>query len=59
MPAQAALLERYIEAKDRVRPHLMQEIYAPDAVLTYTIATDTIAFPARVSGRESISNACR
>ena len=55
MPAQAALLERYIEAKDRVRPHLMQEIYAPDAVLTYTIATDTIAFPARVSGRESIT----
>jgi hypothetical protein len=55
MRSPAALLERYVEAKDRVRPHLMQEIYAPDAVLTYSIATDSIAFPARVSGREAIT----
>ena len=44
------LLERYVEAKDLVRPHLMQEIYAPDAVLTFSIATDSITFPARVAG---------
>jgi hypothetical protein len=51
----AALLERYVEAKDLARPHLMPGIYAPDAVLTYSIATDTIAFPAEVRGVEGIT----
>ena len=49
------LLERYVEAKDLTRPHLMQEIYTPGAVLTYSIATDTIAFPHRVEGLEGIT----
>ena len=55
MDAPAALLERYVQAKDFTRPHLMPEIYAPDAVLTYSIATDAIAFPAKVAGVEGIS----
>ena len=49
------LLERYVEAKDFTRPALMPEIYWPDAVLTYTIATDTIDFPARTEGIEAIT----
>jgi hypothetical protein len=50
-----ALLERYVEAKDLARPHLMAAIYAPDAVLTYSIATDAIEFPAEVRGVEGIT----
>ena len=49
------LLERYVAAKDGNRPHLMAEIYAPEAVLTYSIATDSISFPARTVGLEAIS----
>ena len=49
------LLERYVEAKDLVRPHLMQQIYAADAVLTFSIATDSITFPARVAGIDGIT----
>ena len=55
MATPAALLERYVEAKDLVRPHLMAAIYAPDAVLTYSIATDAIDFPAEVRGVEGIT----
>jgi hypothetical protein len=55
MSTPKALLERYVEAKDLVRPHLMQEIYAPDAVLTFSIETSSIAFPEHVSGLESIT----
>ncbi len=51
----ASLLERYVEAKDLVRPQLMQDIYTPDAVLTFSIATDAIAFPAKVVGREALT----
>ena len=49
------LLERYVEAKDSVRPELMRSIYRPDAVLTYTIDTDDIAFPARTEGVDAIT----
>jgi hypothetical protein len=52
----AALLERYVEAKDFTRPHLMRAIYVPDAVLTYSIATDAIEFPAEVRGVEGITD---
>jgi hypothetical protein len=54
-PTPQWLLERYIEAKDLVRPHLMQGIYAPDAVLTFSIATDSISFPPRVVGIDGIT----
>jgi hypothetical protein len=49
------LLERYVAAKDGNRPDLMDEIYAPDAVLTYSIATDSISFPPRTVGLEAIT----
>ena len=55
MPTPQSLLERYIEAKDLTRPQLMPEIYAPDAVLTFSIATDSISFPLRVAGIEGIT----
>jgi hypothetical protein len=50
------LLERYVEAKDRTRPEHMPEIYLPDAVLTYSIATDEISFPAEVRGVQGITD---
>jgi hypothetical protein len=55
MSTPTSLLERYVEAKDLVRPHLMREIYAPDAVLTFSLATDSVAFPARVAGLDGIT----
>jgi hypothetical protein len=56
LPTPQWLLERYIEAKDLMRPQLMREIYAPDAVLTFSIATDSISFPLRVEGIDGITN---
>jgi hypothetical protein len=55
MPTPRELLERYVEAKDFTRPSLMSAIYTPDAVLTYSIATDAISFPARTEGRDDIA----
>ena len=49
------LLEAYLEAKDLDRPSVILECYAPNAVLTYTIATDTISFPAKVTGADAIA----
>jgi hypothetical protein len=49
------LLEAYLQAKDFDRPSVILETYAEDAVLTYSIATDTIAFPARVVGADAIA----
>ena len=50
-----SLLERYVEAKDQVRPNMMQPIYAANAVLTFSLATDMISFPHRVVGLDGIS----
>lgn len=55
MATPATLLERYVEAKDFARPHLMAGIYQSDAVLTYSIATDAIEFPAEVRGVDAIT----
>lgn len=44
-----------MEAKDLGRPHLMRQIYAADAVLTFSIATDAISFPERVAGIDAIT----
>ena len=49
------VLETYLRAKDDNRPSLILDCYAPDAVLTYSIATDTISFPARVVGADPIA----
>ena len=49
------LLEAYLRAKDLNQPSVILECYTPDALLTYSIATDTISFPARVSGAQAIA----
>lgn len=49
------LLEHYAQAKDRNRPLLILECYAAHALLTYSIATDTISFPAKVAGADAIA----
>jgi hypothetical protein len=51
----ARLLEHYVAAKDGNRPPLMAQLYAPDAVLTYSIATDSISFPPRTVSLEAIT----
>lgn len=50
-----ALIERYIEAKDFHRPEGGSAIWTPDAVLTFSIATGSITFPARVEGCTAIT----
>lgn len=55
MSTRQLLLERYVEAKDLTRPQLMREIYAADAVLTFSIATDSISFPEKVPGIDGIT----
>jgi hypothetical protein len=55
MSTPQSLLELYVEAKDLTRPHLVPRIYALDAVLTFSIATETISFPLRVEGRDGIA----
>ena len=49
------LLEAYLEAKDLNRPPVILACYTPDAVLTYSIATDTISFPDKVQGADAIA----
>jgi hypothetical protein len=49
------LLEAYLQAKDLDQPSVILDCYTQDAVLTYSIATDTISFPARVLGADAIA----
>jgi hypothetical protein len=49
------LLEAYLEAKDLNRPSLILECFTPNAILTYSIATDTISFPSKVLGADAIA----
>ncbi|MGH8679661.1 MAG: hypothetical protein ACREUQ_15100 [Burkholderiales bacterium] len=55
MESARELLETYLEAKDLNRPDLILDCYAPNAVLTFSIATATISFPARISGADAIA----
>jgi hypothetical protein len=48
-------LETYIDAKDNTRPERIAEVFAPDAVLTFSLATSNIAFPARTVGTAAIA----
>ena len=48
-------LEAYIDAKDNTRPERIAEVFAPDAVLTFSLATENIAFPARTVGADAIA----
>jgi hypothetical protein len=56
MSTEKSLLSGYFEAKDTNRPELMQQVFAQDAVLTFSIATDAISFPARTEGLEAITH---
>jgi hypothetical protein len=47
-------LETYIDAKDNTRANRIAEAFAPDAVLTISLATSNIAFPARTVGTAAI-----
>ena len=50
-----SLLEAYLQAKDLNQPSVILDCFTRDAVLTYSIATDTISFPARVDGADAIA----
>lgn len=48
-------LDTYIDAKDNTRARRIAEAFAPDAVLTVSLATSAIAFPARTVGSDAIA----
>jgi hypothetical protein len=48
-------LETYINAKDNTRAQRIAEAFAADAVLTISLATSAIAFPARTVGAGAIA----
>jgi hypothetical protein len=48
-------LEAYIDAKDNTRAQRMSDAFASDAVLTISLATSAIAFPARTAGIDAIT----
>jgi hypothetical protein len=56
MATPASLLETYFRAKDGNHPELMRDVFAPDAVLTFSISTDAISFPERTEGLEAITH---
>jgi hypothetical protein len=55
LPHYRRLLETYIDAKDNTKPARIHEAFAPDAVLTFSLATPNIAFPARSVGADAIA----
>ncbi|CAB3713393.1 hypothetical protein [Paraburkholderia rhynchosiae] len=48
-------LEAYIDAKDNTRAQRMSDAFTSDAVLTISLATSNIAFPARTVGIDAIT----
>lgn len=48
-------LETYIDAKDNTRAERIAEAFAPEAVLTISLATSNIAFPASTVGTDAIA----
>lgn len=50
-----SVLRNYFRAKDENRPHLLDRVFARDAVLTAESASSAIAFPQRTVGREAIT----
>ena len=48
-------LETYLDAKDNTRAERIAEVFAPDAVLTFSLATSNIAFPASTVGTAAIA----
>jgi hypothetical protein len=50
-----SLLEAYVQAKDKCRPALIQDIYEPNAVLSISTSASAVAFPPLVVGAEGIA----
>lgn len=48
-------LDTYIDAKDNTRAQRIADAFTSDAVLTISLATSTIAFPARTVGTDAIA----
>ncbi|AXV80315.1 hypothetical protein [Ralstonia solanacearum] len=51
----ARLLEGYLHAKDDNLPHVIDDVFAPHARLTFALATQNIAFPSRADGAAAIA----
>ena len=49
------LLEKYVEGKDQNKFSILEDIYKPDAKVTFEIESDGIAFPAEISGNKNIA----
>ena len=49
------LLEKYIEGKDLDRHSLLEEIYCPNAVVSFKIEADNINFPSEIRGNVEIA----
>jgi hypothetical protein len=54
-PDPEAILRGYFCAKDESRPHLLREVFAPDAELIIGNKSSNIEFPAASRGREAIA----
>lgn len=57
LPSSAAeqVLAGYLRAKDGNRPHLLENVFTPDAYLEIKNASASITFPAVTRGREEIA----
>lgn len=53
-PSAESLVRAYVLAKDFHRPHLLARVFASDARLEMTVATDTISFPGVTEGLAGI-----
>ncbi|ATJ85109.1 hypothetical protein [Ralstonia solanacearum] len=51
----ARLLEGYLHAKDDNLPHVIDGVFAPHARLTFSLATQNIAFPSQTDGAAAIA----
>lgn len=51
-----AVISRYIFAKDYNRPHLMKQVFSPDAQLLMRVSSDSISFPPLTQGRDAIAD---
>lgn len=49
-------IQQYISAKDGNRPHLLDQAFAPDAILDMLVHTGSISFPPHVEGIDPIGD---
>jgi hypothetical protein len=49
------LLEKYVEGKDHDKFKILEEIYIPNAKVTFEIESDTISFPTEILGNKNIA----